>query len=116
MNIENYRVERFDLMVATAVNSYLKGLTPEARKETLAGIVREDGAETVIDGPALAALIENAKAAAMVSSEEWKKGGDLLMKKTRSFIRETLPMIEGAEYVKAPPEEFLRFIEDWTKE
>ena len=116
MNIEEYRFERPDLVVATAVSSYLKNLTPEARRETLAGIVRENGAETVINGPALAALIENAKAAAMIGSEDWKDGGDPLMKKTLSFIRETLPAIDGAEYVKARPKEFLRFIEDWTKE
>lgn len=69
MNIENYRFERSDLVVATEVNSYLKNLTPEARKETLENIVREDGAETVINGPALATLIESAKSAAMIGSD-----------------------------------------------
>lgn len=43
-------------------------LAPKARRETLAEIFKQDG---VIDGPALAALIEDAKAAAMISSEEW---------------------------------------------
>lgn len=116
MNIENYGFEQSDLLVATAVNSYLKNLTPEARKETLSSIVKQNGVETVINGKKLATLIENAKAAAMISSEAWKDGGDPLMKKTLSFIRETLPAIDGAEYVNTPPEEFLRFIEDWTKE
>ena len=39
-----------------------------------------------------------------------------LKQKILTFIREVLPGVDGAEYVKAPPEEFLRFIEDWTKE
>ena len=60
--IEDYGFEQSDLVVATAVNGYLKNLTPAARKETLEGIVRQDGAETVIDGPLLTQLIENAKA------------------------------------------------------
>ena len=71
MDIEKYGFERSDLVVVTAVNAYLKNLTPEARTETLSEIVKQDG---VIDGPALAALIENAKAAAMISSEAWQPG------------------------------------------
>ena len=35
MNIEKYGCERSDLVVVTAVNAYLKKLTPEARRETL---------------------------------------------------------------------------------
>ena len=38
-NIEDYGFDRSDLIIATAVNSYLKNLTPEARRETLAGVV-----------------------------------------------------------------------------
>ena len=54
-NIEDYGFDRSDLVIATAVNSYLKKLTPEAREETLAGIVRQDGAETRINGERVAA-------------------------------------------------------------
>lgn len=90
-------------------------MTLEARQETLAGIVKENGVETVIDGKKLATLIESAKAAAMIGSEAWKDGDDPIFNKTLSFIRETLPAIDGAEYVKAPPREFLRFSEDWSK-
>ena len=50
MYIEKYGFERSDLVVVTAVNAYLRNLTPEARKETLAEIVKQDG---VIDGSAL---------------------------------------------------------------
>ena len=39
MNIEKYGFDRPDLIIVTAVNSYLKNLTSESRKETLAGIV-----------------------------------------------------------------------------
>ena len=65
-NIEDYGFDHSDLIIATSVNSYLKNLTPEERREALDRIVRQEGEETVINGPALAPLIESAKAAAMI--------------------------------------------------
>jgi len=115
-NIEDYGFDRSDLVIATAVNSYLKKLTPEAREETLAGIIRQDGAMTRFNGERAAALIENAKAAAMIGSEGWKDGGDPLMIKTLAFIREQLPAVDGKKYVKHVPEKFLRFIADCAAE
>lgn len=115
-NIEDYGFDRSDLVIATAVNSYLKKLTPEAREETLAGIIRQDGAMTRINGERAAALIENAKAAAMIGSEGWKDGGDPLMIKTLAYIREQLPAVNAEEYIKKQPKKFLQFIEDWTKQ
>ena len=115
MNIEKYGFEPSDLVVVTAVNAYLKNLKPEARKETLAGVIRQNGAETVVDGPALATLIENAKATAMIGFEAWSEG-EGIYQKTLDFIREALPAIDGTEYIKNPPEQFLRFIEDWSAE
>ena len=115
MNIEKYGFEPSDLVVVTAVNAYLKNLKPEARKETLAGVIRQNGAETVVDGPALATLIENAKATAMIGSEAWSEG-EGIYQKTLDCIREALPAIDGTEYIKNPPEQFLRFIEDWATE
>ena len=112
MNIEEYGFDRNDLLVVTAVNAYLKKLTPEARRETLSEIVKQDG---VIGGPALAALIENAKAAAMISAEGWQPGeGDY--QRAISFIRDQFPAMDGKEYVKKMPEKFLRFIEDCAKQ
>ena len=112
MNIEKYGFERSDLVVVTAVNAYLKTLTPEARRETLAEIVKQGG---VIDGPALAALIENAKTAAMISLEEWQTGeGDY--QRALEFIRKMLPEIDGKEYVKQVPKKFLQFIADCAAE
>ena len=111
MDIEKYGFERTDLLVVTAVNAYLKKLTPEARKETLAEIVKQD---RVIDGPALVDLIEDAKAAAMISAEAWQPGdGDY--QRALSFIQEQLPAVDGEEYVKKMPEKFLQFIEDCVK-
>ena len=108
MDIEKYGFDRTDLLVVTAVNAYLKKLKPEARKETLAEIVKQD---RVINGPALVDLIENAKAAAMISAEAWQPGeGDY--QRALSFIQEQLPEVDGAEYVKKMPEKFLRFITD----
>ena len=115
-NIEDYGFDRSDLVIATAVNSYLKKLTPEAREETLVGIIRQDGAMTRINGERAAALIENAKAAAMIGVQDWKDGGDPLMEKTLAFIRKQLPTVNGEEYIKKQPEKFLRFIEDWTRQ
>ena len=115
-NIEDYGLDRSDLIIATAVNSYLKNLTPDARIETLAGIVRQDGAQTKINSERLAALIESAKAMAMIGTQGWKDGGDSLMKKSLAFIREQLPTVDGEKYMENPPEPFLRFIEDWTKQ
>ena len=115
-NIEDYGFNRSDLVIATAVNSYLKKLTPEALEEMLAGIVRKDGATTKINGERVAALIESAKAAAIIGSEDWKDGGDPLMKKTLEFIREQLPAVDGEEYIKKHPKKFLRYIEDWAKQ
>ena len=111
MDIEKYGFDRTDLLVVTAVNAYLKKLKPEARKETLAKIVKQD---RVIDGQALVDLIEDAKAAAMISAKAWQPGdGDY--QRALSFIQEQLPEVDGAEYVKKMPEKFLQFIEDCVK-
>jgi hypothetical protein len=109
MNIEKYGFDRNDLIVATVVNVFLRNMTPEARKETLAEIVKWDGSEIVINGPALAALIENAKAAAMIGFERWQDG-EGIYQKALDFIRESLPAVDGKKYVT--DERFLRFIQD----
>ena len=114
-NIEEYGFERSDLVIATAVNSYLKKLTPEAREEALHAIVRKDGEDTKIHGPALADLIESAKAAAITDSEAWQ-AGEGIYQKTLVFIREQLPIVDGKKYVVSDPKEFLRFIRDWSKQ
>lgn len=113
MNIEKYSFDREGLVVATAVNSYLKNLTPEARSSTFSEVVKRSGADTVIDGEKLIVLIENAKAAAMIGSEVWKEG-DGIYQKTLSFIRETLPAVDEKKYVA--DERFLQFIQDWAAE
>jgi len=112
MNIEEYGFDRNDLLVVTAVNAYLKKLTPEARREALSELVKQDG---VIGGPALASLIESAKAAAMISLEEWKPG-EGNYQRALSFIQEHLPAFDGKKYVKKMPEKFLQFIVDCSAE
>lgn len=114
MDIEKYGFERTDLLVATAANAYLKKLTPEARRETLAAIVKKDGIDTTIDGERLAALNANAKDAAMISFEEWQPGeGDC--QKALTYIQEHLPDVDGKKYVTGMPKKFLQFIEDCVK-
>ena len=69
----------------------------------------------MIDSPALAALIENAKTAAMISSEAWQPGeGDY--QRALGFIQEQLPAVDGKEYVKTVPEKLLQFIADCAAE
>ena len=115
MKITDYDFDRKDLVVATAVNSYLEKMKLESREETLAGIVRQEGMKTVIEGSALADLIESAKAAAMITSEGWQTGeGDY--QRALDFIWETLPGVDGKKYLADEPKEFLRFIEDWAKQ
>jgi hypothetical protein len=115
MNIEKYGFDRNDLIVATVVNVFLRNLAPETKKETLAEIVSCEGNETVVDGPALAALIENAKVVAMIGSEEWQDG-EGIYQKMLSFIRESLPAVDGKKYIARMPESFLRFIQDLATE
>ncbi len=115
MNLDRYKFDKEDLIVAAAVNGYLKKMKPEAREKVLAGIVSREGSETVINGPALATLIENAKASAMVTSVDWQEGDDIYQK-ALFFIQEQLPTVDGKKYVAGDPEELLRFIRDWTKE
>jgi hypothetical protein len=110
MNIERFGFEQTDLVVVTAVNAYLKKLTPGLRKEMLKSIVISDGVKTLIDGAHLADLIENSKTAAMIGSVEWKDCGDPLMKKTLDFIHEILSTIDGKKYVKDSHNKFLKFI------
>ena len=112
MDIEKYGFERTDLLVVTAVNAYLKKLKPEVKRETLSEIVKKDG---VIDGPLPEYLIENAKAAALISAEAWQPGeGDY--QRALYFIQEQLPEVDGKKYVKHVPEKFLRFIADCAAE
>lgn len=109
MNIEEYGFDRGDLVAVTAVNGYLKNLTPEARRTTLAEVVKRNGAETVIDGEKLTTLIESAKATVMISAGAWLDGeGDY--QKALDFIRETLPAADARKYIE--DKRFLRFIED----
>ena len=115
MSIETYGFDKNDLVVVTAINSYLRNLAPEAKRETLTEIVSQDGSETLVNGPALAALIENAKAAAMIGSERWQDG-EGIYHKALNFIRETLPAVDGKKYVAGMPESFLRFIQDLATE
>ena len=60
-------------------------------------------------------MIESAKVAAMIDSETWSEG-EGVYQKTLDFIREALPAVDGTEYIKKPPKQFLRFIEDWSAE
>lgn len=111
--MEKYGFDRDGLVVATAVNAYLKNLMPAARAEVLKKLIRQDGVETVVDGPALIKLIENARASAAISAENWKPGeGDY--QKALTLIREQLPAADGKRY--AHDERFLRFVEDLAEE
>ena len=115
VNIMNYKLERKDLLVATAIDAYLKNMIPEARKEQLGRIIHKVGEANVIEGEELATLIESAKAAAMIGTEAFGDGEDIYQKSIE-YIRSTLPTIDGREYVKDIPRELARFLWDWAQE
>ena len=74
-----------------------------------------DRTDLLVVTAALADLIENAKAAALISAEAWQPGeGDY--QRALSFIQEQLPEVDGKKYVKHVPEKFLRFIADCAAE
>lgn len=112
MNIEDYALTREELVVAAAIDAYLETLEPEARRETMSGIVdnaHNDAA--VIDTTKLAVLIESAKAAAMVSVEKWKNGTGTYQRSLK-FIRKELPAVSGESYVQNLSKQFAKFVED----
>lgn len=119
MNIEDYSLTREELVVATAIHAYLEKLEPEARRATMSGIVHRDinrnvhsdGVEMVIDDRKLAALIETAKVAAMVSVEGWKDGTGVYQRSLK-FIRKELPAVSGESYAQNISEHFAKFVED----
>lgn len=112
MNIEDYSLTREDLVVATAIHAYLETMLPEARRETMSGIVHNvHSDDAVIDDTKLAVLIESAKAAVMVSVEAWKNGTGVYQRSLK-FIRKELPAVSGESYVQNISERFVKFVED----
>lgn len=112
MNIEDYALTREELVVATAIDAYLETLEPETRRETMSGIVDNAHSDAaVINTTKLAALIESAKAAAMVSVEKWKDGTGTYQRSLK-FIRKELPAVSGDNYARSISEQFVKFVED----
>ena len=67
-----------------------------------------------IDRDALAALIDDARAAATISATEWKaQPGEKLLERTIEFMRDDLfPVLDGKQYVASMPVEMAEFITD----
>lgn len=119
MNIEDYSLTREELVAATAIHSYLEKMEPKERRKTMDEIVHcgvnknvhMNGAEIVIDNRKLAALIESAKAVAMISMKAWKDGTGVYQRSLK-FIRKELPALSGEDYTLNISENFVKFVED----
>ena len=127
---EDYGFKIVDMTVAAMLKAYLQQMAVDAVPEqlgrivspgvrsmrggTVKGLGREKEAWVTIDGAELAALIENAKAAATISANEWQaQKGERLLKKVIEYMRDDVfPGLSGEKYVASMPVEMAEFITD----
>ena len=130
VHTDEYGFKMVDLTVAAMIKAYLQSMKVEAAQEKLREIVspavqelhggtvkarklpKEQWSE--IEGEALAALIDDARAAATISAMEWQaQEEEPLLQKTIDFMRDNLfPMLSGEDYVASMPAEMAEFITD----
>ena len=117
ISVEDYEFKVPDRIVAAIVKFYLQQLQPEALWETMNDLVREDGAEFVIDHEKLASVIDSAKFLAVVGMEQvgTEDADDFFRRSVVRFREETLPHLSGSEYIKTMPVAFDDFIVDCWK-
>lgn len=136
IDVSTYGLKMDDIAVAALIKSYLNQMTADGVTDALERIVnvgvkvlsiptrrgtihvKDMGVPqevwTVIDGAELAALIDSAKAVAILTAADWKANkGERLLKKTLDYVREDfLPELSGEKYVAAMPVEIAEFITD----
>ena len=117
ISVEDYEFKVPDRIVAAIAKSYLQQLRPEALRETMNDLVKEEGTEFVIDHEKLATVIDSAKFLAIVGMEEvgTEDADDFFRRSVVRFREETLPQLSGPEYIKTMPEAFEAFIVDCWK-
>ena len=99
-----------DLTVAAMLKAYLQQMKEEAAVEAIRRVVKPKG----INKTELAALIDNARAAAVISADAWQaEEGEQLLKNTIEYMRDNLlPALSGERYVAEMPEKMNKFLTD----
>ena len=70
ISVEDYEFKVPDRIVAAIAKSYLQQVRPEALRETMNDLVKEEGTIFVIDHEKLATVIDSAKFLAVVGMEQ----------------------------------------------
>lgn len=130
VHADEYGFSITDLTVAALIKAYLQTIKAEVVPEELRRIVspemrdlrggsvkgRRLAAEqwSGTDRNALAALIDDARAAATISATEWKaQPEEKLLERTIEFMRDDLfPALDGRQYVASMPVKMAEFITD----
>ena len=130
VHADEYGFTISDLTVAAMIKAYLQSIRAELVPEQLSRIVSPSvcgiRSGTVkdrklpreqwsgINEDALAALIDDARAAATISAMEWQaQSGEKLLERTIEFMRDDLfPALDGKNYVASMPVEMAEFITD----
>lgn len=117
ISVEDYGFTVPDLIVAAIVKFYLQQLRPEALRETMNDLMKEEGTVFVIDHERLAAVIDSAKFLAVGGMKQvgTEDADDFFRRSVVRFREETLPHLSGSEYIKTLPEGFEGFIIDCWK-
>lgn len=117
ISVEDYGFAVSDCIVAAIVKFYLQQLRPEALRETMNDLVKEEGTIFVIDHEKLASVIDSAKFLAVVGMEQvgTEDADDFFRRSVVRFREVTLPHLSGSEYIKTIPVVFDDFITDCWK-
>ena len=112
--LDNHGTQIRDMLVKELIKSYIFHMPANAAQEQMSRIVSPGDQEVIIDRDELAAVIENARAAASVDAMEWKTDeSERLLKTTIEFVRDDfLPTLDGREYTASMPVEMGAFLSD----
>ena len=117
ISVEDYGFAVPDRIVAAIAKSYLQQLRPEALREAMDDLVKEEGTECVIDHEKLATVIDSAKFLAVGGMKQvgTEDADDFFRRSVVRFREETLPHLSGSEYIKTMPVAFDDCIVDCWK-
>lgn len=117
ISVEDYGFAVPDRIVAAIVKFYLQQLRPEALRETMNDLMKEEGTVFVIDHEKLATVIDSAKFLAVVGMEQvgTEDADDFFRRSVVRFREETMPHLSGSEYIKTMPVAFDEYIVDCWK-
>ena len=112
--LDNHRTQFTDAIVKEMLKSYIHHMPAEALREQLSRILNPGANGISVNGEELAALIENAKAAAGIEVMAWTAQGDEpLLKEIISFMKDDfLPSLDGRQYVTVIPAGMGEFLSD----